>query len=134
MVPPFRNITYRLFTFLIYKLDPDFSPTGQTRVKALEAFQNLAEALRQQVIEQDSNLIFAAFIKEARQTEKTDDFSKFISNPSNLIQNPVNMPADLLLPSPDQQSQGVKENIMSAFFNLLRVLGIEKDINELTKD
>jgi hypothetical protein len=44
------------------------------------------------------------------------------------------MPADLMLPSPDQQSQGVKENILSAFFNLLRVLGIERDINELTKD
>jgi hypothetical protein len=75
-----------------------------------------------------------AFIKEAVQTERTDNFRKFISNPSNLIQNPVNIPADLLLPSPDQQSQGVKENILSAFFNLSRVLGIEKDINELTKD
>lgn len=78
MVPPFRNITYRLFTFLIYKLDPKFAPTGQSWLRVRDPFFYLVDALRQEVIEDNSNLMFAAFIKEARQTERTDDFQKFI--------------------------------------------------------
>ena len=102
MVPPFRNITNKLYSFLITSIQPTLQIAGPFRTRVVEAFHELAESILAIIRQQDikrtiSNKLYVLFVREVNQSTdlKSENFKSFLTHPS-LLTRSEDSPPELL--------------------------------------
>ena len=105
MVPPFRDLTYRLYASIIQIIKPGYVYLPEQKYKLFEAFTSLIESLHSHIKAYDpkfhlSYKLYQNFVKEASTdgTLKTSDFNKMLGHYSMLLEDRANTPIELRLP------------------------------------